>query len=95
MDVKTVKYLKNIKGVLKKIMGDTTLGGKYVRALDVAIQSLTTKEVSLITKDFVVSAQNIDEGIIVDVYHNKTGKIIESIEMDEGDIIDDGQSGEA
>ena len=95
MDIKTVKYLKNIKGVLKKIMGDTTLGVKYIKALDIAIQTLVSKEVSLVTKDFVVSAQNVNEGIIVDVYHNKTGEIIESIEMDESDIINDGQSGEA
>ena len=83
MDVKTVKYLKNIKGDVK------------LHIEDLCTIASDTKEVSLITKDFVVSAQNIDEGIIVDVYHNKTGKIIESIEMDEGDIIDDGQSGEA
>lgn len=95
MDVKTVKYLKNIKGVLKKIMGDTTLGVKYVKSLDIAIQALTTKEVSLITKDFAVSAQNINEGIIVDIYYNETGDIIESFEIDKDDIINEGQSGEA
>ncbi len=86
-DIKAVANLKKIKGVLNKIMGDTSLGTKYINALDLAIKSLTKDEASLVTKHFSVSVQNVNEGIAVDVFYNKTGSIIESIEIDNDDII--------
>ena len=86
-DIKAVTNLKKIKGVLNKIMGDTSLGTKYINALDLAIKSLTKDEASLVTKHFSVSVQNVNEGIAVDVFYNKTGSIIESIEIDNDDII--------
>ena len=87
-DIKVVTNLKNIKGVLNKIMGDTKLGMKYTESLDIAIKLLTSKEVTLLTKHFSVSAQNINEGVAIDVFYNKTGDIIESFEIDSQDIIE-------
>ena len=69
-DIKVVTNLKNIKGVLTKIMGDTKLGMKYTESLDIAIKLLTSKEVTLLTKHFSVSAQNINEGVAIDVLFN-------------------------
>lgn len=94
-DIKAVKNLKRIKGVLNKIMGDTSLGTKYIKALDLAIQSLTKNEASLITEHFAVSVQNVNEGVAIDVFYNKTGDIIESFEIDNDDIITEDGMAEA
>tara|TARA_R110002096_G_scaffold255618_3_gene448911 strand:+ start:5551 stop:5919 length:369 start_codon:yes stop_codon:yes gene_type:complete len=87
-DIKVVTNLKNIKGVLTKIMGDTKLGMKYTDSLNIAIKLLTSKEVTLLTKNFSVSAQNVNEGVAIDVFYNKTGDLIESFEIDLEDIIE-------
>tara|TARA_B110000467_G_C18338984_1_gene501407 strand:+ start:8604 stop:8972 length:369 start_codon:yes stop_codon:yes gene_type:complete len=87
-DIKVVTNLKNIKGVLTKIMGDTKLGMKYTDSLNIAIKLLTSKEVTLLTKNFSVSAQNVNEGVAIDVFYNKTGDLIESFEIDSEDIIE-------
>jgi hypothetical protein len=94
-DIKAVDNLKKIKGVLNKIMGDTTLGTKYISALDIAIKSLTKDEASLITEHFAVSVQNVNEGVAIDVFYNKTGDVIESFEIDNDDIITENGMAEA
>ena len=91
-DIKVVTNLKNIKGVLTKIMGDTRLGEKYTESLEIAIKMLTAKEATLLTKYFSLSAQNINEGVCVDIFYNKTGDLIETFEIQKEDIIDDGTS---
>ena len=89
-DIKVVTHIRKIKGVLNKIMGDTRLGAKYVDSLDTAIKLLTSKEVTLLTKHFSVSVQNVNEGVCLDIFYNKTGDIIESFEINKEDMLGDG-----
>ena len=92
----TIKHLLNIQGVLSKIMGNTALGVKYIRALNHAIQVLTKNEVSLSTKDFSVSVEkDEDEGVIVDVFYIPTGQLVESFEINKSDIITSENGAEA
>ena len=90
----SVKYLKNLRTVLKNLMGETILGVKYVRALNIAIDVLDGYHAELITDIYSVNAINKDEGIIIDIFHNETGSLLESIEMDPDSVIDESITGE-
>ena len=87
-------YLKKLRIVLKNLMGDTILGTKYVRSLNIAINVLEGNHAELITDVYAVNAINHNEGIIVDVFHNESGKLIESIEMGPSSIVDEKNLGE-
>lgn len=89
-----LETLQNLKGVLYKLLSDPHVRNKYTNALEVAIAQLTLETIFLETEYFRVDVETHKDGVVINVA-TSDGIELENYEYLNGDIIDDGEAGEA
>jgi hypothetical protein len=93
-DTPTADILQNLKGVLNKVMGGSRVSKKYTDALEVAIAQLELETIFVESECFRVDVESYDTGIRISVA-TSDGELLEEYDYQNGDIINDEQSGEA
>ena len=86
--------LQNLKGVLYKLLSDPHVRNKYTNALEVAIAQLSLETIFLETEYFRVDVESRDDGVSINIA-TSDGIELENYEYLNGDLIDDGEAGEA
>ena len=96
MDTTVSDRLQNLKAVLYKIMGPTSLTcAKYTTALEDAIEYLVNTKIAGSTPIFRLTAETTQfGGIIIDLYTNDD-EHLQTIAFDPDDIVDDAIHGDA
>ena len=96
MDTTVSDRLQNLKAVLCKIMGPTSLTcAKYTTALEDAIEYIDNTKIAVSTPIFRLTAETTQfGGIIIDLYTNDD-EHLQTIAFDPEDIVDDGMHGDA
>ena len=93
-DTPTIDILQNLKGVLYKIMGDSSTSKKYTNALEVAIAQLTLESIFIDNGCYRVDVEAKIDSVKITVATSE-GDLLEEYVYENGDIIDDRQCGEA
>ena len=95
MDSSITDRLQNLKTVLYKIMGPTSItGNMYTDALEVAIEYIHNSKLSIETPIYRITAETTPVGgIILDVYTAEE-EHLQTIAFDPEDIIDGDMFGE-
>ena len=96
MDTTVSDRLQNLKAVLYKIMGPTSLTcAKYTTALEDAIEYIDNTKIAVSTPIFRLTAETTQFGcIIIDLYTNDD-EHLQTIAFDPDDIVDDAIHGDA
>ena len=96
MDTTVSDRLQNLKAVLYKIMGPTSLTcPKYTTALEDPIEYIDNTKIAVSTPIFRLTAETTQfGGIIIDLYTNDDAHL-QTIAFDPDDIVDDTMHGDA
>ena len=96
MDTTVSDRMQNLKAVLYKIMGPTSLTcAKYTTALEDAIEYIDNTKIAVSTPIFRLTAETTQfGGIIIDLYTNDD-EHLQTIAFDPDDIVDDAIHGDA
>ena len=96
MDNNVTDRLQNLKAVLYKVMGPTSITcTKYTTALEDAIEFIDNTKICVSTPIFRLTAETTQfGGIIIDLYTNDD-EHLQTIAFDPEDIVDDTMHGDA
>ena len=96
MDSSITERLQNLKAVLYKIMGPTSVTGSlYTNALEDAIEYIHNSKLSIETAIFKLTVESTPTGgIIADLYTNED-EHLQTIAFDPDDIVSDEIYGES